>query len=76
MNPILTVAKQLLHKEEKILSTLKCSLTGYMITHKVPYPGMLLATNQRLLFLANIKTHSLPNLIMKNSIHRNEEKNL
>ena len=47
-----------------------------MITHKVPYPGMLLATNQRLLFLANIKTHSLPNLIMKNSIHRNEEKNL
>ena len=35
MNPILTAAKQLLHKEEKILSTLKCSLTGYMITHKV-----------------------------------------
>ena len=56
MNPILTAAKQLLHKEEKILSTLKCSLTGYMITHKVPYPGMLLATNKRLLFLANIKT--------------------
>lgn len=47
MNPILTAAKQLLHKEEKILSTLKCSLTGYMITHKVPYPGMLLATNQK-----------------------------
>ena len=64
MNPILTVAKQLLHKEEKILSTLKCSLTGYMITHKVPYPGMLLATNKRLLF-SQYKTHLLPNLIMK-----------
>lgn len=55
MNPILTAAKQLLHKEEKILSTLKCSLTGYMITHKVPYPGMLLATNQRLLFFSQYK---------------------
>lgn len=55
MNPILTAAKQLLHKEEKILSTLKCSLTGYMITHKVPYPGMLLATNRRLLFFSQYK---------------------
>lgn len=55
MNPILTAAKQLLHKEEKILSILKCSLTGYTITHKVPYPGMLLATNQRLLFFSQYK---------------------
>ena len=29
MNPILTAAKQLLHKEEKILSTLKCSYWLY-----------------------------------------------
>ena len=55
MNPILTAAKQLLHKEEKVLSTLKCSLTGYMITHKVPYRGMLLATNRRLLFFSQYK---------------------
>ncbi|WP_170968341.1 PH domain-containing protein [Bacillus wiedmannii] len=55
MNPILTAAKQLLHKEEKILSTLNCSLTGYIITHNVPYPGMLLATNRRLLFYKQSK---------------------
>ncbi|SCB99683.1 PH domain-containing protein [Bacillus sp. N5-665] len=56
MNPILTAAKQLLHKEETILSTLNCSLTGYMITHKVPHPGMLLATNGRLLFFSQYKS--------------------
>ncbi|KIV67374.1 PlcR-regulated protein PRP2 [Bacillus mycoides] len=55
MNPILTVAKQLLHKGEVIVSTLKCSLTGYIITHNVPYPGMLL--KEDFSFLANIKTH-------------------
>ncbi|PFJ09142.1 PlcR-regulated protein PRP2 [Bacillus cereus] len=55
MNPILTVAKQLLHKDEVIVSTLKCSLTDYINTHKVPYPGMLLATNRRLLFFAQYK---------------------
>ncbi|MDI6678343.1 PH domain-containing protein [Bacillus wiedmannii] len=55
MNPILTAAKQLLHKEEKILSTLNCSLTSYIITHNVPYPGMLLATNRRLLFYGQSK---------------------
>ncbi|GLV66663.1 PlcR-regulated protein PRP2 [Bacillus mycoides] len=55
MNLILTAAKQLLHKEEVIISTLKCSLTDYMNTHKVPYPGMLLATNRRLLFYGQCK---------------------
>ncbi|MED1057345.1 PH domain-containing protein [Bacillus mycoides] len=55
MNPILTAAKQLLHKDEVIISTLNCSLTGYIITHKVPYPGMLLATNRRLLFFSQYK---------------------
>lgn len=55
MNPILTTAEQLLHKEETILSTLNCSLTGYMITYNVPYPGMLLTTNRRLLFLSQYK---------------------
>ncbi|EJQ08558.1 PlcR-regulated protein PRP2 [Bacillus cereus] len=55
MNPILTAAKQLLHKEEKILSTLKCSLTDYINTYKVPYPGMLLATSRRLLFYGQSK---------------------
>ena len=30
MNPILTAAKQLLHKGEVIVSTLKCSLTDYI----------------------------------------------
>ncbi|PFN28985.1 PH domain-containing protein [Bacillus cereus] len=55
MNPILTAAKQLLHKDEKILSTLKCSLTDYINTHKVPYPGTLLATNKRLLFFSQYK---------------------
>ncbi|MCU5656077.1 PH domain-containing protein [Bacillus mycoides] len=55
MNPILTAAKQLLHKDEVIISTLNCSLTGYIITHKVSYPGMLLATNRRLLFYGQSK---------------------
>ncbi|WP_142315557.1 PH domain-containing protein [Bacillus wiedmannii] len=55
MTPILTAAKQLLHEDEKILSTLNCSLTGYIITHNVPYPGMLLATNRRLLFFSQYK---------------------
>lgn len=55
MNPILTAAKQLLHKDEVIISTLNCSLTGYMITHKVPHPGMLLATDRRLLFYGKSK---------------------
>ena len=55
MNPILTAAKQLLHKDEVIISTLNCSLTGYIITHKVPYPGMLLATNRRLFFYGQSK---------------------
>ncbi|PGO34313.1 PlcR-regulated protein PRP2 [Bacillus cereus] len=55
MNPILAAAKQTLHKEEKILSTLKWSLTDYINTHKVPYPGMLLATNRRLLFFSQYK---------------------
>lgn len=65
MNPILTAAKQLLHKEEKILSTLKCSLTGYMITHKVRILACYLLLIKDFSFLANIKTHSLPNLITK-----------
>ncbi|MES5895423.1 PH domain-containing protein [Bacillus cereus group sp. RP43] len=55
MNPILTAAKQLLYKGEVIVSILKCSLTDYMNTHKVPYPGMLFATNRRLLFLGQHK---------------------
>ncbi|PQZ54261.1 PlcR-regulated protein PRP2 [Bacillus sp. MYb209] len=55
MNPILTAAKQLLYKGEVIVSTLKCSLTDYINTHKVPYPGMLFATNRRLLFLGQHK---------------------
>ncbi|MFK4468697.1 PH domain-containing protein [Bacillus sp. RC252] len=50
MNPIVTVAKQLLHKGEVIVSTLKCSLTGYIITHNVPRSGVLLATNRRVIF--------------------------
>ncbi|MBE5105834.1 PH domain-containing protein [Bacillus thuringiensis] len=55
MNPVLTAAKQLLASDEVIVSTLKCSLTDYINTHKVPYPGMLLATNKRLLFFAQYK---------------------
>ncbi|MGE7889325.1 PH domain-containing protein [Bacillus cereus] len=55
MNPILTDAKQLLHKDEVIVSTLNCSLTAYIITHNVPYPGMLLATDRRLLFFNQYK---------------------
>ncbi len=58
MNPILTGAKQLLQNDEVIISTSKCSLTGYMITQNVPYPGMLLATLiEGFSFLANIKSH-------------------
>ncbi|MBG9720631.1 PH domain-containing protein [Bacillus mycoides] len=50
MNQILEDAKQLLHHEENILSTLRCSLTGYIITHNVPRSGVLLATNRRVIF--------------------------
>ncbi|RAN91332.1 PlcR-regulated protein PRP2 [Bacillus sp. SRB_28] len=64
MNPILTVAKQLLHKGEVIVSTLKCSLTSYIITHNVQYPGMLLATKRRFLFSSQYKNPSIRRLHM------------
>ncbi|MBK5361130.1 PH domain-containing protein [Bacillus sp. TH44] len=50
MNQILKDAKQLLHHEENILSILRCSLIGNIITHNVPRSGVLLATNRRVIF--------------------------
>ena len=64
MNPILTGAKQLLQNDEVIISTSKCSLTGYMITQNVPYPGMSLATNRRFLFFSQYKNPSICRLHM------------
>ncbi|EJQ08556.1 PlcR-regulated protein PRP2 [Bacillus cereus] len=64
MNPILTVAKQLLHKGEVIVSTLRWPLTDYIITNKVPYPGMLLATKRRFLFSSQYKNPSIRRLHM------------
>ncbi|PGO34311.1 PlcR-regulated protein PRP2 [Bacillus cereus] len=58
------MCKKLLHKGEYIVYTLNCLLTDYTITHKVPYPGMLLATKRRFLFSSQYKNPSIRHLHM------------
>ncbi|MFJ8525299.1 MULTISPECIES: PH domain-containing protein [Bacillus cereus group] len=50
MNKILEDAKKLLADQESILATLTCSITGYIVTNNTPRPGILLATNKRIIF--------------------------
>ncbi|HDR7315641.1 TPA: PH domain-containing protein, partial [Bacillus cytotoxicus] len=63
MNKILKEAKRLLDDQENILATLTCSVTGYIVTNNTPRPGILLATNKRIIFYGQASMHFKNELI-------------
>ncbi|PYD94876.1 PH domain-containing protein [Bacillus cereus] len=63
MNKILEAAKKLLDDQEIILDTLTCSVTGYIVTNNAPRPGILLATDKRIIFYGQAFMHFKNELI-------------